>query len=57
MIGTFNAKERTMEEWADIFRRVNPGLKFLGAKKPETGLLWIIEAVWEGGPQAVTNGH
>jgi hypothetical protein len=40
MMAMFTSKERTVEEWATRF-------KFVGARKPESSLLWIIEAVWE----------
>jgi hypothetical protein len=48
MIAMFNSKERTVEEWAALFQKADPRFKFLGAKKPDESLLWIIEVVWEG---------
>lgn len=47
MMAMFNSKERTVEEWKALFHEADPSFRFLGAKRPEGSLLWIIEAVWE----------
>lgn len=47
MLGMFNSKERTVEEWEGLFKEADPRFSFKYAKKPEGSLLWIIEAVWE----------
>lgn len=48
MMATFNSKERTVSEWDGLFQTADRRFRFLGAKRPSQGLLWIIEAVWEG---------
>ena len=50
----FNSKERTVGEWEALFRGASDGFRFLGARRPEQGLLWIVEAEWAG--EAVQNG-
>jgi hypothetical protein len=47
MMAMFTSKERTVEEWAGLFQAADTRFKFVGARKPESSLLWIIEAVWE----------
>jgi hypothetical protein len=47
MMSMFNSKERTVEEWAGLFGKADGRFRFMGAKKREGSLLWIIEAVWE----------
>ena len=41
-------QERTVEEREGSFKEADAEFRFLGAKRPREGLLWIIEAVWEG---------
>ena len=48
MMYMLNAREREVQDWADLFHRADPRFKFLGAKKPEKCRMYIIEAVWEG---------
>ena len=55
MMAMFNSKERTVEEWAGLFRKASEGFKFLGAKNVG-GLLWIIEAEWVGGEEGKREG-
>lgn len=49
MKAMFNSKERTVEEWEGLFKRADGRFGFRGARRPG-GLLWFVEAVWEGGP-------
>lgn len=56
MQAMFNSKERTVGEWEGLFAAASKGFRFLGARKPKEGLLWIIESVWEG-EQSQANGH
>ncbi|KAI1084347.1 S-adenosyl-L-methionine-dependent methyltransferase [Whalleya microplaca] len=43
-----NAKEREMGEWPELFRKADPRFQYLGARRPEGGTSWIIEATWQG---------
>lgn len=48
MMAAMNAREREKGDWAILFSTADPNFKFLGARKPESSRMWIIEAVWEG---------
>ncbi|MCJ1277463.1 hypothetical protein MMC21_005276 [Puttea exsequens] len=51
MAAMFNSKERTVAEWKGLFESASGGFRFLGVKRcgeEEGGLLWLVEAVWEG---------
>lgn len=48
MLAMFNSKERTIGEWEGLFKSASRGFRFMGAKRPTEGLLWIVEAIWEG---------
>ncbi|PVI00590.1 S-adenosyl-L-methionine-dependent methyltransferase [Periconia macrospinosa] len=43
-----NAQQREMHEWPELFRRADARYQFLGAKKPDGAIRWIIEAEWRG---------
>ncbi|KAH9889151.1 S-adenosyl-L-methionine-dependent methyltransferase [Xylariomycetidae sp. FL2044] len=43
-----NAQQREMQEWPELFRRADPRFRYLGARKPEGAIRWIIEAEWQG---------
>jgi hypothetical protein len=48
MLVTMNAKEREESDWKALFEKADRRFRYVGAKKPERSLMWIIEAVWEG---------
>ncbi|CAI6341982.1 unnamed protein product [Periconia digitata] len=43
-----NAQQREMQDWPELFRRADSRYHYLGAKKPEGAIRWIIEAEWRG---------
>ena len=43
-----NAHQREMQEWPELFRRADSRYHYLGVKKPEGAIRWIIEAEWRG---------
>jgi hypothetical protein len=44
---TVNAREREIDEWADLFKQADERYKFVKAWKPEKSRMWFIEAEWE----------
>jgi hypothetical protein len=48
MLQLLNAQQREMQEWPELFRKADDRYRYLGAKKPEGGIRWIIEAEWQG---------
>jgi hypothetical protein len=48
MLQLLNAQQREMHEWPELFRKADDRYRYLGAKKPEGGIRWIIEAEWQG---------
>lgn len=51
-----NAKERTSEDWKQLFHDADPRFKLLQIKKPPASELSIIEFSWEW-ETPNTNGH
>ncbi len=51
-----NAKERTSEDWKQLFNDADPRFRLIQIKKPPASELSIIEFAWEG-EAANTNGH
>ena len=51
-----NAKERTSEQWKQLFHDADPRFKLLQIKKPPASELSVIEYSWEG-ENMTTNGH
>ncbi|CAG8977344.1 hypothetical protein HYALB_00011358 [Hymenoscyphus albidus] len=45
---TVNARERELEDWAELFAVADSRYKFLKAWKPEKSRMWFIEAEWTG---------
>lgn len=48
MLQLLNAQQREMDEWPELFRRADARFHFLGARKPDGAVRWIIEAEWRG---------
>jgi len=48
MLQLLNAQQREMHEWPELFRKADERFLYQGAKKPEDGIRWIIEAEWQG---------
>ena len=44
---TVNAREREVDDWAELFRAADPRYKFLKAWKPEKSRMCFIEAEWD----------
>ena len=44
---TVNAREREVDDWAELFKEADERFKFLGAWKPEKSRMWFIEAEWD----------
>jgi len=53
MLITMNAREREEQDWKSLFEKADSRFKYLGARKPGTSQMWLIEAVWEGGESFV----
>ncbi len=51
-----NAKERTSENWKQLFHDADPRFKLSQIKKPPASELSIVEFTWEG-EAPNTNGH
>ena len=51
-----NAKERTSEDWKQLFQEADPRFKLISIKKPPASELSIVEFCWEAETPA-TNGH
>ena len=48
MMAVFNSKERTVEDYAALFAKTDPRLKFAGSYQiPEDPKSCIVEAIWE----------
>jgi hypothetical protein len=47
MMTLFNAKERELEDWIDLFKQADKRFKFRDAKMPEVGTMGVITAIWE----------
>ncbi|KAF8850350.1 S-adenosyl-L-methionine-dependent methyltransferase [Acephala macrosclerotiorum] len=45
---TVNAREREVDDWAELFKQADERFKFLKAWKPEKSRMWFIEAEWTG---------
>jgi len=52
MIGTFNAKEREVDEWSALLKNADPSLRICAITRPVGSELSVIEVVLEHG----TNG-
>jgi hypothetical protein len=48
MLQLLNAQQREQDEWPELFRRADARFRYLGARKSEAAVRWIIEAEWEG---------
>ena len=48
MKAIFNGKERDANEWAALFDRIDPQMKFLGVRRHPKSRWAVMEAVWEG---------
>lgn len=46
MLGFHNAKERDRSDWLRLFQEADPRFKFVDAKKLESSMMGIVEAVW-----------
>lgn len=44
----FNARERTVTDWAAVFERADPRFALKSVIKPDGSALGILEYVWEG---------
>jgi hypothetical protein len=44
---TVNAREREIDEWADLFKQADERYTSIKAWKPEKSRMWFIEAEWE----------
>jgi len=51
-----NAKERTSEEWKQLFHDADPRFRLVQIKKPPASELSIVEYIWEG-ENSITDGH
>jgi hypothetical protein len=45
---TVNAREREVDDWAELFKQADERFKFLKVWKPEKSRMWFIEAEWTG---------
>ncbi|KAG9234888.1 O-methyltransferase-domain-containing protein [Amylocarpus encephaloides] len=45
---TVNAREREIDDWAELFKTADERYRFLKAWKPEKSRMWLIEAEWTG---------
>jgi len=45
---TVNAREREVDDWAELFSRADRRYIFRGAWKPINSHMWFIEAEWSG---------
>ncbi|KAF2272524.1 sterigmatocystin 8-O-methyltransferase [Westerdykella ornata] len=45
----FNAWERDVDEWKELFRRADGRFRFIGVTQPQGSALALIEARWSGG--------
>lgn len=48
MTTLFNARERTAEEWKDLFAKADPRFVLKQIIEPKGSALAILEAVWMG---------
>jgi hypothetical protein len=48
MLTLLNARERSVEDFRELFARVDGRFKFLGETRPEGCRMSIVEAIWEG---------
>jgi len=44
----FNAWERDVEEWRELFEKADPRFKFVGITQPQGSALALIEFQWSG---------
>ena len=47
MFAVFNAEERDLDTWQDLFRSADPRFRFLKIQKPEGSALAIMEFIWD----------
>ena len=47
MMAVFNAGERELEEWRDLFASADSRYAFGGAKQPKGSKMALIEATWD----------
>lgn len=47
MMGLFNSKLRTLDEWKQLFEKADSRFVFKGANVPDGHKMAIIEALWE----------
>lgn len=47
MMTLFNAREREMEDWIQLFEKADNRFKFKSAQKPDIGTMGVMIAVWE----------
>ncbi|KAI2467442.1 S-adenosyl-L-methionine-dependent methyltransferase [Annulohypoxylon bovei var. microspora] len=48
MLQLLNSREREIHEWPELLRRADPRFRYLGARRPQDAMRWIIDAEWEG---------
>ena len=48
MMVAMNAKEREEADWEKLFKKADPGFKYLGTTRPTGSRMMLIEAEWEG---------
>lgn len=47
MMTLFNAREREIDDWVQLFREADARFRFVDAKRPEVGTMGVILAEWE----------
>ena len=60
MMAMLNAKERSSDDWAQLFRDADERFQFHGVRKPPTSQMAFIEASWRGPEDAkvsTVNGY
>jgi len=48
MLSILNAKERTREDFEELFKEADRGFRFKGVTRPKGCRMSIVEAVWDG---------
>ncbi|KAF2107053.1 S-adenosyl-L-methionine-dependent methyltransferase [Lophiotrema nucula] len=48
MLELLNAKQRSVQDWKELFASADGRYVFLGARQPKGATRWIIEAEWKG---------
>ncbi|KAI1093832.1 S-adenosyl-L-methionine-dependent methyltransferase [Rostrohypoxylon terebratum] len=47
MLQLLNAQQRECYEWPKLFHKADARFKYIGARKPDGAIRWIIEAEWQ----------